>query len=419
MYPSLCKQLSARIVPLAVLAAALLPFNRASAAAGDVFVASGNNNAVIRITPDGTGTAYGTGASLSDPIALAFDAAGYLYVSNPGAGTIARYSPDGAGSTFSIDPAIHKVLGMAFDKAGKNLYAANADVDNNILRLDLAGRVSVFFDGSTGATIKTPAGLAFDSTGNLYVANAGLKNVVRITPAGVASTFVAPGAGGLGFPVGIAVDASDNVYVSSFTNGTNGSILRYTQAGASSIFNNTAVKSPGSLAFDAAGNLYAANGTDNTVTRITPDGNGAPFGTNLGVDGIGGIAVAPTATGTDHPAFFNGEIPLGNDGYYLGAGQMPFGYYTYFADPRYIYHSDLGFEFLIDSGDASNGVYLYDFASSTFFYTSATWFPYLYDFSLNAVLYYYPDTTATPPHIYGSGANRYFYNFGAMEIITK
>jgi len=42
-------------------------------------------------------------------------------------------------------------------------------------------------------------------------------------------------------------------------------------------------------------------------------------------------------------------------------------------------------------------------------------FPYLYDFSLNAVLYYYPD----PAHPGRYTRNpRYFYNFATHQIIT-
>ena len=55
-------------------------------------------------------------------------------------------------------------------------------------------------------------------------------------------------------------------------------------------------------------------------------------------------------------------------------------------------------------------MYLYDFASQSFFYTSPTFpFPYLYDFGLNAVLYYYPDPTN--PQRYNTNGVRYFYNF--------
>src|SRR5881398_1078933 len=93
-----------------------------------------------------------------------------------------------------------------------------------------------------------------------------------------------------------------------------------------------------------------------------------------------------------HPTFFNGEIALGGGFYYLQfANGTPFGYYSYLPDQNFIYHIDLGFEYLLDANDANHGIYFYDFASSSFFYTSPTLFPYLYDFRLNAWLYYLPD----------------------------
>ena len=38
-----------------------------------------------------------------------------------------------------------------------------------------------------------PIGLAFDTAGNLYVANAGNNTITKVTPAGVTSTFVSSG----------------------------------------------------------------------------------------------------------------------------------------------------------------------------------------------------------------------------------
>src|SRR5205823_10009882 len=84
----------------------------------------------------------------------------------------------------------------------------------------------------------------------------------------------------------------------------------------------------------------------------------------------------PTATpiGT-HPAFFNGETALGGGWYYLQFGNgTPFGYYSYLPDPNFIYHIDLAFEYLLDANDVNHGIYFYDFASSSFFYTSPTLF---------------------------------------------
>jgi streptogramin lyase len=122
-------------------------------------------------------------------------------------------------------------------------------------------------------------------------------------------------------------------------------------------------------------------------------------------------------TTAGHPAFFAGEVALSNGVYYLQfANGTVFGYYSYLADPRYIYHFDLGYEYVADANDGKSSVYLYDFASSHWWYTSPTFaFPYVYDFSLNAFLYYYPDTSNAGHY---TTSPRYFYNFAIGQIIT-
>jgi len=126
----------------------------------------------------------------------------------------------------------------------------------------------------------------------------------------------------------------------------------------------------------------------------------------------------PTPTPTSaHPSFFTGEIALQNGVYYLQfPNGTPFGYYAYLGDPRWIYHFDMGFEYWFDANDGHSGIYFYDNASTHFFYTSPSFpFPYLYDFTLNTVLYYYPDTN-NPGHY--TTNPRYFYNFATGQIIT-
>ena len=122
---------------------------------------------------------------------------------------------------------------------------------------------------------------------------------------------------------------------------------------------------------------------------------------------------------TTNPAFFSGATALSNGVYYLTfPNDNFFGYYSYLTDPAYIYHFDLGYEYIFDAYDGKSGVYLYDFASGTFFYTSPSFpFPYLYDFSLNSVLYYYPDPN-NAGH-YNTNGVRYFYDFATSQIITK
>ena len=139
--------------------------------------------------------------------------------------------------------------------------------------------------------------------------------------------------------------------------------------------------------------------------------------------GTGTVTLTLTVTGLPgHVAFFTGEAALGNGVYYLSfANGNYFGYYGYLnvaGDPYYLYHFDLGYEYIFDAADGNRGVYFYDFASQTFFYTSPTFpFPYLYDFTLNTVLYYYPD----PNHAgrYNTNGYRFFYRFDTGQIFVK
>ena len=119
------------------------------------------------------------------------------------------------------------------------------------------------------------------------------------------------------------------------------------------------------------------------------------------------------------PTFFTGQAALGNGVYYLSfSNGHYFGYYSYLGDPHYVYHFDLGYEYVFDANDGKAGVYLYDFKSNDFFYTSPGFpFPYLYDFGLKSVVYYYPD----PSHAghYNTNGYRFFYVFNTGKIIVK
>ena len=121
---------------------------------------------------------------------------------------------------------------------------------------------------------------------------------------------------------------------------------------------------------------------------------------------------------TQHVAFFTGETALSDGVYYLSFPDGNyFGYYSYLADPNYIYHFDLGYEYVFDAADGVDGVYFYDFKSGHFFYTSPTYpFPFLYDFTLKATLYYFPDTTRSGHY---TTDPRYFYNSRTGKIITQ
>ena len=129
------------------------------------------------------------------------------------------------------------------------------------------------------------------------------------------------------------------------------------------------------------------------------------------------VNASPTPAPTPHAAFFTGEVPLGNGIYYLQfSNGTPFGYYSYLADPRWVFHFDLGYEYWFDANDAQSGIFFYDFSSGHFFYTSPSFpFPYLYDFSLNTLLYYYPDPN-NPGHY--TTNPRFFFDFATGQVIS-
>src|SRR5438093_11097919 len=75
----------------------------------------------------------------------------------------------------------------------------------------------------------------------------------------------------------LAVDSSGNVYASAvdLTN-CSGTIYKFTSAGARSIFGTTPGQIFG-LAFDAAGNLFAADATYSVIYKFAPNGMRSVF----------------------------------------------------------------------------------------------------------------------------------------------
>jgi hypothetical protein len=94
-----------------------------------------------------------------------------------------------------------------------------------------------------------------------------------------------------------------------------------------------------------------------------------------------------------------------------------FGYFAYESDRSYVYHFDLGYEYIYDAGDGNGGVYLYDLNTGTFWFTSPSLFPYMYDYTLGSMLYYYPDPNNQGR--YDTNGVRYFYDFTTGQAISK
>ena len=223
-----------------------------------------------------------------------------IHVNDAGAKGQITINPVVTVSTF-VSNGLDEPVALAFDSAG-NLYVANAG-NNTISKVTPAGLVSTFV--SSG--LDEPVALAFDSAGNLYVANEGNSTISKVTPAGVVSTFVSSG---LDDPVGLAFDSAGNLYVVNgepyVTNDGDlaSTISMVTPAGTVSTFCTLvdaigiggSILSPDFLAIDAAGNLYVAENNSpqpfGTISKVTPAGAVSTFvGVSGGFEYVGGLAV--------------------------------------------------------------------------------------------------------------------------------
>jgi len=145
----------------------------------------------------------------------------------------------------------------------------------------------------------------------------------------------------------------------------------------------------------------AASATSPQVNQVSVSGGGSS-----GANASDSTTITSGSGG--HPSFFNGEVSLGGGVYYLAFpdGNV-FGYYNYANYPPIIYSYSLGFEGVAEGGNGQ--VYLFDFTSGHWWYTSAGLYPYLYDFTLNNWLFYFTNST-TP---------RYFSDLTTGKIITE
>jgi hypothetical protein len=241
----------------------------ASDDAGNIYAASGSPAKVYRITPEGQATTIFEPTELQVQ-ALVVDKSGAVY-----AGT----APDG--KVYKIE---HK--GGATAKASSS-DKSSSDKSKGMM-VDPNWSSSVYFDPQT----KYVWDLAFDNSGDLFVATGDRGEIYRVTPKGDHSVFFKSDEAHIRV---LAVDQKGNLIAGSDGSGL---VYRIAASGEAFVLYSAPKKEITALALDDAGNIYASGvGEKRAGLGLTPGfpqptpGVGAPA-TGLGLQP--GVVITPT-----------------------------------------------------------------------------------------------------------------------------
>lgn len=309
------------------------PFGTISDSAGNLFIAdSGNhcirkvdtNGIITTIAGNGTTTYTGDGglasnARLGLPTGVAVDASGNILIADrsyqrirkaEASGVITTIAGTGTAGYNGNGPAVLSRLNnpnsVVADRQGIIFIA---DQSNNRVRkvgtngffIAVAGTGTASFSGDGGAatlaTLNSPAGVASDVDGNIYIADQGNHRIRKVDVGGTITTIAGNGTaaysgdGGaatsasLNNPAGIAVDAVGNVFIADKNNnrirrvdtngvittiaGTNG-VGGFSGNGGLAITNR--LNGPTGVAIDSDGNLFIADQNNDRIRQIGTNG---------------------------------------------------------------------------------------------------------------------------------------------------
>ncbi|HEY9154962.1 MAG TPA: NHL repeat-containing protein [Opitutaceae bacterium] len=266
---------------------------------------------------NGSADGIGAAAQFNGPRGIAIDASGTLYVADTFNHTIRKIAADGTVTTWAgavgqsgsadgtgANARFNYPAGLTVDSSG-NVYVADS-LNNTIRKITSSGAVSTlagsavgsgFADGSgSSASFYQPVGVAVDASGNVYVADSGNSALRKITPGGVVTTVqVAAGSPQFNNPYGVAVDGSGILYVAdTFANAirtvsTSGAVT--TLAGSSKGTSGSAdgtggaaqFSGPSAITINSSGTLYVTE-SGNSIVRSISNGvvttiAGTPSGT--------------------------------------------------------------------------------------------------------------------------------------------
>lgn len=294
---------------------------------GNLYVSQDNLATVELVAPNGsiaviagTGVAGYSGdggpatqAELVQPTTLTVDPAGNLYIAdsrlrmvdtNGIIHTAAGCACGGDGVPITWVRTGFP-LGVAVDAQGEVYYSDRTTHMVRRIAPDgtatvVAGNGESGFSGDNGparqARLAAPAGLAFDTAGNLYIAEEQGNRIRRVSPGGTIQTVAGNGtsawsgdggpatAASLAAPDGVAVDAAGSLYIADTGSHrirkvtadgiihTIAGLAQYGLAGDGGPAAQALLINPRMLAFDHAGNLLITDSSAHVVREITPAG---------------------------------------------------------------------------------------------------------------------------------------------------
>jgi len=303
---------------LLIFASTVLCAHVSKGQGGIISTLAGNDSLGAGYSGDGKAA---TAAQLDEPQGVTADAVGNIYIADASNSVIRRvntagiiftvagngtsgYSGDGGAA---ISAELNIPICVVLDAIG-NIYIA--DTYNSVIRkvntsgiiFTVAGNDSSGYSGdggaATAAKLSYPAGVAFDSYGNMYIADAGNSVIRKVDTGGIISTVAGndssgySGDGGaataakLYNPQGVAIDALNNVYiVDAYINvirKVNTAGIISTVAGSSSLYSGYAgdggpataalLYIPLGVTFDNAGNMYIADDANNVIREVNTAG---------------------------------------------------------------------------------------------------------------------------------------------------
>jgi uncharacterized protein (TIGR03437 family) len=315
----------------ATLAGLMGPTHVAVDTVGNLYIADGQGNRILKVTSGGLLTRVGGGGvTQRDEVAatssfvstfggISVDAPGNIYSADWYGNVIRKITTDGiihtiagTGKTGGSDGCGQALAAqfyapedVATDAAG-NVYTGERgnprvrEISGASIHT-VAGPGSRRFSGDNGpapfAAIAGPAGLVFDALGDLFLADAANNRIRMISPSGIITTVAgadgpvagdysgcAPPPASLNRPTALAAGAVGTVYIADTGNNR---VMALAPGGQLTLFAGTGtagfsgdggpataatLKAPAGLAVDSAGNVYIADTGNNRLRKVAPGG---------------------------------------------------------------------------------------------------------------------------------------------------